>query len=94
MLVTRGDEGVVAVADGRVSEQPAFEAETVDPIGTGDAFVGGYLAGQIHGESLEESLEMGAATAALKRTLDGDLAVITREEVDAVRARGMDRIDR
>lgn len=85
VLVTRGDEGVLALTDDRVYEQGAFKTETFDPIGTGDAFVGGYLASQIRGESLEESLEQGAATAAIKRTLDGDHAVVTQPEVDRIR---------
>ncbi len=84
MLVTRGDEGVLARVDGETYEQAAFETETVDPIGTGDAFVGGYLASRIHGEPVPDALETGAATAALKRTLDGDLAIITSTEVERV----------
>ncbi|ELZ89564.1 phosphofructokinase / 2-keto-3-deoxygluconate kinase (KDG kinase) [Haloferax elongans ATCC BAA-1513] len=94
VLVTRGDEGVVALSDGRVSEQGAFETETFDPIGTGDAFVGGYLAARIRGDELASALEQGAATAALKRTLDGDLAVVTQEEVDAVREQSSSGISR
>jgi 2-dehydro-3-deoxygluconokinase len=94
VLVTRGDDGVVALADGDVYDQPAFEAETVDPVGTGDAFVGGYLAARIDGDEIGHALEVGAATAALKRTLDGDLAVVTRAEVDAVRTRSGSGIDR
>ncbi|ELZ98053.1 phosphofructokinase / 2-keto-3-deoxygluconate kinase (KDG kinase) [Haloferax mucosum ATCC BAA-1512] len=94
VLVTRGDDGVVAVADGTVTEQGAFETETFDPIGTGDAFVGGYLASRIRGDALEDALEQGAATAALKRTLDGDLAVVTQQEVDRVRAQSDGGINR
>jgi 2-dehydro-3-deoxygluconokinase len=94
VLVTRGDEGVLALADGAVYDQPAYNAETVDPVGTGDAFVGGYLAARIDGDSLSAALEVGAATAALKRTLDGDLAVVTRAEVDAVRDTTGSGIDR
>ncbi|WP_396613824.1 bifunctional 2-dehydro-3-deoxygluconokinase/2-dehydro-3-deoxygalactonokinase (plasmid) [Haloferax sp. S1W] len=85
VLVTRGAEGVLALSDNEVYEQGAFETETFDPIGTGDAFVGGYLASRIRGENLAAALEQGAATAALKRTLDGDLAVVTQAEVDRVR---------
>ncbi|MCO8265436.1 sugar kinase [Haloferax sp. AB510] len=84
VLVTRGDEGALARADGETYEQGAFETETIDPIGTGDAFVGGYLASRIRGEPVPDALETGAATAALKRTLDGDVAVITPAEVERV----------
>ena len=84
VIVTRGANGALAVHDGVTYEQPAFETETVDPIGTGDAFIGGYLARQIAGDSVSEALSYAAATAALKRTIKGDLAVITPEEVEQV----------
>ena len=84
VIVTRGANGALAVHDGVTYEQPAFETETVDPIGTGDAFIGGYLARQIAGDSVSEALSYAAATAALKRTIKGDLAVVTPEQVEQV----------
>ncbi len=84
VIITRGEKGALAVHDGTTYEQPAFETETVDAIGTGDAFVGGYLARYIAGDSIAESLSYAAATAALKRTIEGDLAVVTPAEVEGV----------
>jgi 2-dehydro-3-deoxygluconokinase len=94
VLVTRGDEGALALHDGTVSEQPAYEADTLDPIGTGDAFVGGFLAKRARGGDVETALAWGAATAALKRTVAGDLAVVTAEEVREVLAERGGGIDR
>ncbi|WP_224332790.1 bifunctional 2-dehydro-3-deoxygluconokinase/2-dehydro-3-deoxygalactonokinase [Haloprofundus halobius] len=84
VILTRGEEGALALHDGETYEQPVFEAETVDAVGTGDAFVGGFLAARLDGENVATGLEYAAATAALKRTIDGDIAVVTRAEVDAV----------
>lgn len=84
LVMTRGADGALGYEDGRFYEQPAFEAETYDPIGTGDAFVGGLLASRLAGNDLETALEYGAGTAALKRTIGGDLAVVTPEEVERV----------
>ena len=84
VVVTLGDDGAVAVHEGEVFDQPAFDADTVDPIGTGDAFVGGYLAQWLDGAPVGEALEYGAATAALKRTVSGDVASVTPAEVDRV----------
>ncbi|XVH30381.1 bifunctional 2-dehydro-3-deoxygluconokinase/2-dehydro-3-deoxygalactonokinase [Haloferacaceae archaeon DSL9] len=84
VVVTRGDAGSLALHDGEVFEQGVYETETVDAIGTGDAFVGGFLAERIAGDDVARALSVGAATAALKRTMVGDVAVVTREEVDAV----------
>jgi 2-dehydro-3-deoxygluconokinase len=83
-VITRGGDGVVAVQDGRVYEQGTFAADDLDPVGTGDAFVGGFLSQWVAGGSVPESLEYGAATAALKRTIPGDVALVTPGEVDGV----------
>lgn len=84
VVVTLGDEGALAAHEGTVHHGPVFEAETVDPVGTGDAFVGGFLARRLHGGSVPRALADGAAAASLKRTLDGDVALLTPEEVAAV----------
>ncbi|MFD1570796.1 bifunctional 2-dehydro-3-deoxygluconokinase/2-dehydro-3-deoxygalactonokinase [Halorubrum laminariae] len=84
VVVTRGTEGAVALCDGEVHEQGVFDADTFDAIGTGDAFVAGYLAKQIHGGSVAEALEWAAAAAALKRTVGGDIAVIDPDDIAGV----------
>ncbi len=84
VVLTRGAAPAVAVHDDEVYEQPTFETETFDAIGTGDAFVGGFLARRIQDGTVPESLAYAAATAALKRTIEGDLAIVTPEEVQAV----------
>lgn len=84
VVVTRGERGALALHDDEVHEQPAFETDTHDAIGTGDAFVGGFLTRRIDGGSVAEALAWAAATAALKRTISGDAATITRGEVEAV----------
>ncbi|WP_424009344.1 2-dehydro-3-deoxygalactonokinase KdgK2 [Haloferax denitrificans] len=94
VVVTRGEDGALARHDGTVSEQPVFETDTVDAIGTGDAFVGAFLSRLIAGESVETALAYGAATAALKRTVHGDLAVVTPDEVERVLRGGDAGIDR
>ncbi|RDZ65720.1 2-keto-3-deoxygluconate kinase [Haloferax sp. Atlit-12N] len=94
VVVTRGEEGSLAVSGGAVSEQGVYEAETRDAIGTGDAFVGGYLAKHLDGGSVAESLQWASATASLKRTVDGDIAVVNPEDVERVVADEGDGISR
>jgi len=81
VIVTRGDAGATAAHAGDVYEASTIETETLDPVGTGDAFVGGFLASRLAGGSISEGLRVGAAVAALKRTLVGDAATVTPEEV-------------
>jgi 2-dehydro-3-deoxygluconokinase len=84
VIVTRGEKGALARHGGETDEQPAIETDTLDPIGTGDAFLGAFLARRLAGDGVGRALEYGSATAALKRTIPGDVAVVTREEVEAV----------
>jgi 2-dehydro-3-deoxygluconokinase len=94
VVVTRGEEGALASHDGEEYEQPAIETDTLDPIGTGDAFVGAFLARRLAGDDVPTGLEYGSATAALKRTVPGDVAVVTREEVERVLAEEGQEISR
>lgn len=84
VVVTRGSEGAVGWHDSVVHEQDAYETDTVSEIGTGDAFTGAFLARRLAGDDLSTALEYAAATGALKRTIPGDLALVTKEEVDRV----------
>ncbi|RXK51928.1 bifunctional 2-dehydro-3-deoxygluconokinase/2-dehydro-3-deoxygalactonokinase [Halorientalis pallida] len=94
VVVTRGDEGAVAVHDGQTHEQPAVPAGNAHPVGTGDAFVGGYLASRLQGGSVPDALAYGTATAALKRTVPGDAAVVTPAAVERALADATGGIER
>jgi len=84
VVVTRGSAGALALADGNIYEQPTFEASNAHPVGTGDAFVGGFLSQYLDGEAVADGLAWGAATAALKRSVPGDIAVVNPAEVREV----------
>jgi len=77
-----------------VNRQEAFETDTVDPVGTGDAFAGAFLAQRLSGAKIQRALQYAAATAALKRTIPGDAATVTEPEVEAVVNEGMEGISR
>ncbi|MFP9059789.1 bifunctional 2-dehydro-3-deoxygluconokinase/2-dehydro-3-deoxygalactonokinase [Natrialbaceae archaeon A-chndr2] len=94
VVVTRGDQGALAWHDNVVHDHGAYETETVDPIGTGDAFTGAFIARRLSGNDVGRALEYAAATAALKRTIPGDVALVTKEEVDAVVSEDTESISR
>jgi len=81
VVVTRGSEGALALADGDVTTQPTYEAPDAYPVGTGDSFVGGFLSQYLDGASVSDALAWGAGTAALKRSVPGDMATVSPEEV-------------
>lgn len=94
VVLTRGADGAIATTDSSTVERPAIDADTVDPIGTGDAFVGGYLSRIVRESSVAEALEWATATAALARTIAGDVALVSAAEVETVLDGGPVTIDR
>ncbi|WP_254533778.1 bifunctional 2-dehydro-3-deoxygluconokinase/2-dehydro-3-deoxygalactonokinase [Natrinema gelatinilyticum] len=84
VVITCGSDGAVAYHGGTLVDRSAFETETIAPIGTGDAFVGGFFASRLEGVDVGTALEYGAAVAALKRTIPGDVAIVDRDEVDRI----------
>lgn len=64
LVVTRSEEGAVAISNGARSEVAAEPASVVDTTGAGDLFAAGFLAGHARGEPLPRCLAMGATAAA------------------------------
>ncbi len=58
-LITTGDSGAVACDGDQVVAHPGFTVEMVDPVGAGDAFVAGFLAGIFQRCELPALLDMG-----------------------------------
>lgn len=65
LVVTRGEQGAIAIVDGARFEVAAMPVDTVeDTTGAGDLFAAGFLAGQAEGRNVQDSLKMGAICAA------------------------------
>ena len=85
VVVTAGKDGAVACDSTGTLTQPAIPVEaTVERYGSGDAFAAGFLADYLIGASLEHCLKLAVATAAVKRTIPGDLLTATRAEIEDV----------
>jgi 2-dehydro-3-deoxygluconokinase len=65
-LVMKNDAhtAVVLEPDGRRTEVPALTVEVVEPVGAGDAFAAGFLAGTLQGLPMEQRLRLGHLGAA------------------------------
>jgi 2-dehydro-3-deoxygluconokinase len=79
ILITDGQAGAVAY-DGELHRARSIPAETLDPVGSGDAFAAGFIAGYKEG-GIEHGLSWGVAAAAVKRTFRGDLFLAGRTEL-------------
>ena len=69
--------------DGQLLEAPVIDIpDVVDPVGVGDAFMGGFLhAINIFPGDREKQLNYSLAAASLKNTIPGDFNLSTEEEI-------------
>jgi 2-dehydro-3-deoxygluconokinase len=84
VLLKQGSEGCLALVEDRILEQPGFTVLEVDPVGAGDAFDAGYLAGHLWGLGPEERLRVANAMGALSVATLGDYEGLPdKEELQA-----------
>lgn len=67
----------------KVLRTKTYEVEIVDRLGAGDSFAAGFIHGMLTGD-LQKALDFGVAASALKHTIPGDFAWITRDEVESM----------
>ena len=72
VVLKRGMAGSLALAEGEILEHPSFDAAEVDPVGAGDAFAAGYLAGHVWNLPAEERLRVANAMGAMSVATLGD----------------------
>jgi 2-dehydro-3-deoxygluconokinase len=80
VVLKRGDKGSVVHFEDRLLEQPGFEVEEVDPVGAGDAFDAGYLAGWLWELEPEERLRIANAMGAMSVATLGDYEGLPDEQ--------------
>ncbi len=84
VVLKQGRAGAMALAEGRVWSAPVFPVAEVDPVGAGDAFNAGYLAGLLWGRPVGERLRLGNALGALAVSTLGDYeGAPSREALEA-----------
>ena len=94
VVVTCGEEGAAASTKAGAINVPACASPyVVDRVGRGDAFNAGVLMGYLQGD-MRLGMEYGAAMAALKQTMPGDLLLSHRDEIEAALGAGAAGIKR
>jgi 2-dehydro-3-deoxygluconokinase len=85
VVVTLGEEGALAVAEGVHRQRRVPRVQPVDLLGAGDAFAAGFLYGWLT-EGVQRGVDVGGATGALACTMIGDFAFVTLAEVEELLA--------
>ena len=92
-VMTKGDRKMRFSIDGNYEEITPPKVLAVDPVGSGDAFTGGVIAGLLSGMSTKQALEQGSICGALVASMFGDwtgiptgvAGVIDEEIIEKVR---------
>jgi 2-dehydro-3-deoxygluconokinase len=71
-VMTKGDQKMRFSIDGNYDEITPAKVVAVDPVGSGDAFTGGVIAGLLSGMSAKAALEQGSICGALVASMFGD----------------------
>jgi 2-dehydro-3-deoxygluconokinase len=89
IALMQGADGCTVLDEGRVL-RPRYrpEVQVVDPIGAGDAYVGGFLWATLSGRDAQDSIDAGQAVAKLKCSMWGDIALVTARDVQELLAGG------
>ena len=73
VVLKRAEQGALALAEGRFFSAPAWPVDqVVDPVGAGDGFDAGFIAGWLRGFDLADCLALGARVGAEAVRVTGD----------------------
>jgi 2-dehydro-3-deoxygluconokinase len=92
-LVWKNSWTAILYQKGNVLRTKTYEVEIVDQLGAGDSFAAGLIHGLLENDP-QKALDFGVATSAIKHSIPGDIAWITRGEVESLLKGGGLRISR
>jgi 2-dehydro-3-deoxygluconokinase len=92
-LVWKNTWTAIACRGGETYRTRTYEVEIVDRLGAGDSFAAGLIHGLLDGD-VQKGVDYGTALSAVKHSIPGDFAWVTRDEVEAVVKGGGLRISR
>lgn len=92
-LVWKNAWTAIAYEKGNVYKTRTYEVEIVDRLGAGDCFAAGLIHGLLEND-VQKGLDFGVAASAVKHSIPGDFAWITRAEIESMLKGGGLRISR
>jgi 2-dehydro-3-deoxygluconokinase len=91
VTLLRGADGCITLDAGRlVRPRRRHAVQVVDPIGAGDAFVGGFLWASLADRPIDDVVDVASAVAALKCSTWGDIALVSPGDLEEILAGGPD----
>lgn len=87
ILVTKGKAGVICMDNDTVFRHPIFPIVVADTVGSGDAFLAGFVHQFLQGKGTEECLELASAMGAFVATKSGATPILNIEELKKIQHR-------
>lgn len=88
VLVTMGGDGALIAEGGTIYRHPGFPVKVADTIGSGDAFLAGYVYKKLRGASPEMTLEFASGMGAFIATQPGACPAYEPDQVTALISTG------
>lgn len=84
IIVTKGGEGAMVCHEGRLYSHPGYKVKVADTIGSGDAFLAGFLAKTKEGLPIEQRLQFANALGAFIASKEGACPAYEVSEITAI----------
>nr|MBI1230762.1 carbohydrate kinase [Cytophagales bacterium] len=85
ICVTLGSKGAILFTDDEIISHPGYPVAVVDTVGSGDAFLAGFISKYLEKESPERILDYACAMGALVATLAGGTPKYSLEAIEAIK---------
>ena len=81
LIVTRGGDGAIVLSNDTLYRHPGYPVTVADTVGSGDAFLAGFLAKTNEGKPIPERLQFANALGAFIASKEGACPVYRVEDV-------------
>ncbi|HVI44023.1 MAG TPA: carbohydrate kinase [Chitinophaga sp.] len=71
MIITKGSQGAMFLDSTTFCERPAYQVTVKDTVGSGDAFLAGFLSRYLHGNMAEPAMDFATGLSAFVTTQEG-----------------------
>lgn len=86
ICVTLGSKGAILYTDDEIISHPGYPIQVVDTVGSGDAFLAGFIFKYLEKESPERILDYACAMGALVATLAGGTPKYDLNEIEKIKS--------
>lgn len=87
ICITLGSKGALIFQDNKITRHPGYKVEVKDTVGSGDAFLSGFIKTRLEGSGPEQVLDFACAMGAYVATQRGGTPRYTLGDIQALQAR-------